>query len=68
MSSSDYDDQYEDDHFKKIKPKSRKPSKLIMDSEEEISHKKKRGGKRSHRKSTLKEELWEEALNPRARK
>ena len=68
MSPSDYDDQYDDDHFKKIKPKNRKPPKLFLESEEEASHKKKRSGKRSHRKSTLKEELWEETLNPRTRK
>ncbi|NNG02388.1 MAG: hypothetical protein HKM93_23645 [Desulfobacteraceae bacterium] len=68
MSPSDIEDQFEDESYPKLKIKHRRPLKSYDESVEDSDHKKKRSGKRFHRQTTLKDELWEDNIKPRSRK
>ncbi len=57
MSWSDSEDPYEDG---KAKKNYRKPRNNDIDDEDGVDHRQKRSSKRSHRRKTHKDELWEE--------
>ncbi len=64
MSWSDEDDRFENEKPKKIHRKPRKPfgrSEQISSEtgDEDAEYRHKRGGKRSHRKKTHKDEFWQ---------